>query len=106
MAKKLQLTVVFRVEPGCLGPEGENTVIEFCSFAQEKINPIKSICIHWLIIPRDRKTDPEIQYKVGDKTLTREKAEKYLQIFKLNSEALEQHLLDNITDLIEQFLSH
>ncbi len=39
-----KLLVTYRVESGCLGPEGECYVSSFCEFAQRKIQ-IRSILI-------------------------------------------------------------
>ena len=41
-----KLTVIFRLEPGCLGPDGEDHVEEFCKFAEKEVAPIDSDFVH------------------------------------------------------------
>jgi hypothetical protein len=99
-----KLTVLFRVEPGCLGPEGEKLVKEYCELAQSKMEVVESNCINWVITPRNDKIQPELQFKINGKILDRGKAEKYLSFFAININVLERQLFKNITDLIEQYL--
>lgn len=62
LSDEMKLTVVFRVEPGCLGPQGANSVDEFCLFAQSKVESLDSDYVIWSIIPRNDKTLPEGHY--------------------------------------------
>lgn len=101
-----KLTVIFRVEPGCLGPEGEKEIVNFCNFAQAKIGPVESDYVNWSIIPRDNKADSEIQFRVKDKILTHEMAGKYLKVLGADIDALETRLFDDITCLIDEYLKH
>jgi len=101
-----KLTVLFRVEPGCLGPDGKEYIEEFCSFAQKEVESIDSDFVHWDIVPRHDKSLPEMQYKVGGKRLTHDKAEKYLEIFKKNLDEFEGHLHEKLSLLIGQYLGH
>ena len=104
LPKDKRLTIIFRVEPGCLGPEGKNSIDKFCELAQKAIEPVASDFIQWLVVPRNDKSQSETQYKVGAKILTREKAKTYLKMLELNIDEVEGQLLEKITYLIEQFL--
>lgn len=99
-----KITVLFSVEAGCLGPDGNELVEGFCDIAQNKIEPIESDYVHWIITPRTDKTQPETQFKINGKFLTRDKAEKYLGLFKIDIDELESRLFENITDLVEEYL--
>ena len=101
-----KLKVVFRVEPGCLGPSGDQNVTPFCLYAEEQVATIDSDFVIWTIIPRFDKSRPEIEYKVGNKNLTHDKAAKYLNIFKKNLDEFEDHLNDKLTILIDEYLGH
>lgn len=99
-----KLTVVVRVEPGCLGPEGQSHIEEFCRFAQIEVEPIDSDFVHWDIVPRHDKSLPEMQYKAMNKKLTHDKAAKYLQMFDKNLDEFEGHLHEKLSMLIDQHL--
>ena len=95
-----KLTVVVRVEPGCLGPDGNGLVEEFCSVAHIEFEPMDSDFISWEVVPRFDKSLPEIQYKI----LTRDQAEKYLDFFNKNLNEFEEHANEKLAILIDQHL--
>lgn len=99
-----KLTILFRVESGCLGPEGRDLIDGFCDIAQNKIEQIESDYVHWVITPRTDKTQAETQFEIDGKLLTREQAEKYLGLFSIDIDDLETRLFENITDLVEEYL--
>ena len=99
-----RLTVVFRVEAGCLGPDGENHVEGFCDFTQRRMDAIDADFIIWRIIPRDDKSLPEMEYRVGEKRLNHDQAKRYLQVFGKRLEEFEGHLHDQVVVLIEEYL--
>ena len=101
-----KLTVLFRVEPGCLGPEGQDHVDKFCQYAEKEMAPVDSDFVHWEIVPRHDKSLPETQYKIGNKSLSHDKAERYLQVFEKNLDDFEGHLHDKLALLIDEFLDH
>jgi hypothetical protein len=101
-----KLTIVFRVEPGCLGPEGAGHVADFCLAAQKDIAAIDASFIHWELTPRDDKTLAEMQYKLGNKTLTPVQAKKYLALFHRDIDELEMRLNEMLTHCIDQYLGH
>lgn len=99
-----KLTVVFRVEAGCLGPQGASHVASYCAFAGERVATLDAGFVRWLIIPRDDKHDPEMEYRVGDKRLSHDQAARYLAVFGKSLDEFEGHLHDRITELIEEFM--
>ena len=106
LPKEKKMTVVCRIEPGCLGPEGIDLVEEFCTFAQREIETIDSDFIHWELVPRLNKEYEEMQYQVNGKNLSHEKAAKYLQIFDVKIDEFEDRLHDKLSELIDQHLGH
>lgn len=99
-----KLTVILRVEPGCLGPDGKDHVDAFCHFAQEKAQALDSHFLNWEIVPRHDKALLEIQYKIADKTLSHAQAAKYLEAFERYIDEFEEGLQDRLGILIDQFL--
>lgn len=101
-----KLTVIFRVETGCLGPEGISHIDDFCNFAQKDIETVDADFVHWELIPRHDKTLPEMQYKINNKGLDHDKASKYLQLFNKDLDEFESHLHEKLAELIDQYLGH
>lgn len=99
-----KLTVTYRVEAGCLGPDGLNYIADFCTFAQSELQTLDSDYIIWHIVHREDKTLPEIQYGMVGKILNSHKAEKYLSVFGKTLDDFECHLNDHLTTLIRQFM--
>ncbi len=106
LSDEKKLTVIYRVEPGCLGPDGENLIGEFCSFAQAQIKQLDTDFIHWHLVPRNDKALPEMQYKINNKTLSHNKAVKYLAAFDRQLDDFEDHLNEKLADLIELHLAN
>ena len=106
VAEEKKITVIVRVEPGCLGPEGNIHVDAFCSVAQTGIEKINSDFINWQIVPRFDKSLPEFQYKITDKLLTHDQAIKYLKLFDKEIDELEEQVNEEIAILIDQHLGH
>ncbi len=101
-----KLTAVVRVEPGCLGPDGSDHIVEFCSVAQIEFEQIDSDFVKWEIIPRFEKSLPEIQYKATNKMLTHDQAIKYLKFFDKKLDEFEEHVNEVLATLIDQHLGH
>jgi hypothetical protein len=101
-----KLLVTYRVEPGCLGPEGENLISAFCDFAQSELRSLDSDYVVLNIVPRNDKALPEMQYNVVGKRMNHSQAEKYLAVFDKNLDEFEGHLIDKLTILIDEFMSH
>lgn len=103
LPKEKKLHVLFRVEPGCMGPAGIDHIQEFISFAQADLESLDADFVHWEIVARMNKKLPEMQYKVGNKNLTHHHAEKYLALFGKSLDEFEEHLHDRIAELVDEF---
>lgn len=98
-----KLTVTFRVEPGCLGPDGVEHIEGFCKFAKKSVAPLHGDFIRWVIVPRYDKTLPETEYKTNNKRLDHDKAAKYLRLFDQDLDDFEEHFQDTLSELIESY---
>lgn len=98
-----KMTVIFRMEPGSLGPDGKDYVLEFCEFAQTQLRACAKYYINWFIVPRFDKTLSEIKFQLGDKVLTEQQATKYLSMFDESYDDFEEELENNLEAIINQF---
>lgn len=98
-----KLHVLFRVEPGSMGPAGIDHIQEFCQYAQKRVDSLHPEFVQWQIVARMNKKLPEIQFKVANKNLTQEQAAKYLSVFGQNLEEFEEHLHDMLAVLVDEF---
>ncbi len=99
-----KLTVLFRVEAGLLGPKGEEHVETFSKFAEKELISLDSDYIHWEIVPRHDKSNPEMEYMINGRKLSHDKAAKYLEVFEQELDGFELHLTRNLTRLIGEFM--
>ncbi|MDP5039346.1 MAG: hypothetical protein NWQ26_00530 [Paraglaciecola sp.] len=99
-----KLTVTFRVEPGCLGPDGIDHIEKFCKFAKQDVDTLDSDFVRWVITPRFDKSLLETEYKTNNKRLDHDKAQKYLRVFGKELDDFEEHLQDRLAELIDEFL--
>jgi hypothetical protein len=106
LAHEKKLTIVFRLEPGSLGPDGDNIIEDFCKSAQIELSNVDNEFINWEIIPRYDKTLPERQYKINNKLLSREMTKRYLELFDRHIDHFEDHLDDLLGELINQYLGY
>ncbi|MCP4323921.1 MAG: hypothetical protein GY951_15395 [Psychromonas sp.] len=97
------MTVVFRMEPGSLGPDGAQYVSEFCEFAQVQLQACAEPYIRWAIVPRFDKTLVEMEFQLASKKLTSSKAGLYLGAFGESLELFEEKLEDNLEAIINQY---
>jgi hypothetical protein len=102
-AKKLAVT--YRVESGCLGPQGGTHIAAFCDYAQKNIQSLDADYIAWNIVPRTKKTLPEMQYNVMGKKMNHAQAERYLAIFDKSLDEFEGHLVAKLTLFISDYMS-
>ena len=103
LPKEKKLTVVFRVEPGCLGPKGKLHAQEFCDLAIQDMEPVDADFVHWEIVPRYDKSLSEMEYQVLGKKMTHDQAARYLALFNKDLDEFEGHLHDHLALLIEGF---
>ncbi|ACA86664.1 hypothetical protein [Shewanella woodyi] len=106
LPKEKKLTVLCRVEPGCLGPDGLDHIESFCRFSHQELKKIDSDFIKWLPLPRYDKSLAEMEYSVDSKLLSRDKASQYLAHFKCELDEFEEHFHDKLSTLINEFLAN
>ncbi len=99
-----KLTLLFRVEPGCLGPDGKVYIDEFCHLAQQAFASNQHPWLAIKIVPRYDKQRPETEYLLGERGLNRSKAERYMMLHGKALSQLECQLNDLISDLIDHYL--
>lgn len=98
-----KITVIFRIEAGCLGPQGISHVANFCAKAHQSFINLHPDFMNWKVIPRLDKTQPELDYSISDRPLTRDHASKYLQHFNLEIDKFEMELFDKLPEMIDQY---
>lgn len=98
-----KMTVLFRMEPGSLGPEGALYIEEFCEFAQAQLRACATAYIHWEIVPRLDKSLPEMEFQIASKKLTSIRAGQYLAVFDDDLSSFEDKLEDNLEAIINQY---
>ena len=98
-----KLLVMYRIEPGCLGPQGADYVEEFCVFAKQKLKAHHGHCLRWAIKPRYDKSLPELEYQMKNTMVSQENAEKYLARFDIDKETFEESLEEALADLVDEF---
>ncbi|MFT6985995.1 MAG: hypothetical protein ACJAT7_001816 [Psychromonas sp.] len=98
-----KMLVIFRMEPGSLGPNGSEYIKEFCEFAQIQLQAGASAFITWSIVPRSDKTRAEIEFQILSKKLSRGKASQYLNLFGESLDSFEAQLEDNLEAIINQY---
>ncbi|MEH6711226.1 MAG: hypothetical protein V7733_08405 [Paraglaciecola polaris] len=99
-----KLTVTFRVEPGCLGPDGVEHIEGFCKFAKQQVATLHSDFVRWRIVPRYDKSLAETEYKTNNKRLDHLKAMQYLGVFGQELDEFEEHFQDELARLIDLYL--
>lgn len=99
-----KLTVTFRVEPGCLGPDGMDHIEGFCKHAKKSVAELDSDFVRWVIVPRYDKSLAETEYKTNNKILDHNKAQMYLKVFGKDLDDFEEHLQEKLSELIDEYL--
>jgi len=103
--QQLQLTLLARLEPGCLGPDGLKHIESFCVLAQKSVQSLAPGVCSWHLVPRYDKTLPELEFSVANKQLSREQADRFLEVFELEIDSLEERFHTKMAQLINQFLA-
>lgn len=101
-----KLSVIYRIEAGCLGPEGDTHVVAFCEFAQKAFQSVNANYINWFIVPRDDKSLPEMSYSAIGKKMSHSQADKYLAHFDQSLDAFEMDLGKKMAAVINQYMGH
>ena len=98
-----QLAVLFRLEPGCLGPQGIDFVEEFCSFINKQPPELHYARFHF--VARYDKKLPEWEYSINKRNLNDEKVALYLNLFQTNKHSFEEEIEELLVQRIELFFS-
>lgn len=101
--KKLKVT--YRIEPGCLGPDGNIHIRKFCVYAEQAVANLDASFIHWHIAPRFSKQVAELRYTIGGKQLSRDKADQYLQVIGKNLNEFETYLQERLAELVDEYFA-
>jgi len=99
-----KLTVLCRIEPGCLGPNGKDLIDDFCRYAQSRVQDIDASFVIWQLVARHDKTLPEMHYSISGKNLDHAKAERYLAHFNQQLADFEDHFHNQLANLIDDYL--
>lgn len=99
----MQLTVIYRVEPGCLGPEGATHIEGFCQFAQPLVAAHTPAFMQWQLQPRFDKKLAEMQCILAGRNLSSEQADRYFALQGTSADDLEEQLNFQLTHLIDQY---
>lgn len=102
---KIHLSVLCRVESGCLGPDGKFFIEDFCAYANEAFNGVLEEQIDWFFVPRHDKSLPEIQYQYTGRNLSRDMAKQLFSFRTIDIDELKESLNEKLSDLIDQFLA-
>lgn len=97
------LEVIYRVEPGCLGPQGKEYIADFCQFAQPLVTAHTAGFMRWILQPRFDKSLPEMQCTLAGRTLSSSQATRYFALYQADAEQLEMELNEQLTLLIDQY---
>ena len=98
--KKIQL--LYRVEPGCLGPQGMEYIEGFCNYANQQISsPYYAL---YQFTARLDKSKAERQYSINGRLLSQQHAQVYLARFDTCIDEFEEQLDELLTQAIDRFL--
>ncbi len=103
MPKKL--SVLCRVEPGCLGPDGREHIEAFCTLAQQAMKHFAVDLVTWTLVPRYDKTMPEMEDTVDHKNLSRSQVSQYFNTLGQDLDTFEEVFNDKLTAFINLYLA-
>lgn len=98
-----KMSVIFRMEPGSLGPDGLQYIDEFCTFAQAQLQACAAYYLNFFIEARIDKSLPEMSFILGNKSLNQHQVEKYLSLFEEDYAHFEDQLETNLESIVDQF---
>lgn len=101
-----KLSILIRLEPGCLGPDGKNHIEVFCSDAKPKLKSFHGGIIRWNIEPRYDKSLPEIEYQLHKETVSNKQLEDFFTEFDIALGDFEEALDERLAELIEHYFEH
>ncbi len=103
MTQAIQLEAVYRLEPGCLGPDGAQYIEEFCQFAQPLVSAHAPAFMRWVLTPRFDKSLPELQFRLGSRNLSEDQADRLCSTYQTDTDTLVEELNHHLMLLIDQY---
>ncbi|MEQ3515667.1 hypothetical protein ABMY35_20305 [Pseudoalteromonas sp. BZB3] len=101
MSKDMRIQLLYRVEPGCLGPDGIDYIEEFCQFAVKKIPPPNYAILSF--VPRYDKLLDEKEYSLLNRKLTQGQVDSYFQKIEKPLEEFESQVDELIAFAVDAF---
>ena len=98
-----KLLLIYRVEPGCLGPDGISYIKDFCKHAGDTFTNHHSNYVVYQFIPRYDKFLAEMEFSINNQRLSEKKASQYMSLFAQTLEGFEEDLQNQLTSLIDMF---
>jgi len=98
-----QIVILYRLEPGCLGPDGKAHIDAFCQFATPLLASQTAAFMRWQLEPRWDKTLPECQGFFDNRPLKDEQLARLLSHYHTDADALIEQLNEHLTLMIDQF---
>ncbi|MDD1794235.1 hypothetical protein L4D06_16730 [Enterovibrio makurazakiensis] len=102
----MKLSVICRLEPGCLGPQGADKIDDFCQYITQEMQALNTDHIALDVVPRNDKSLPEMQFNVLGKKMTQDQAAKYLSSLDHSLDDFETALESKLEALIDQYMGH
>lgn len=98
-----KLSILIRLEPGCLGPEGKDHIEAFCVNAKPELKGFHGGIIRWSIKPRYDKSLPEIEYQLNKAPASSASVEAFFSEFDIAFSDFEEELDERLAELIEHY---
>ncbi|WP_100657700.1 hypothetical protein [Alteromonas flava] len=98
-----KLTVLFRVEPGCLGPQGADHVEDFCVYVRTQLKTFESGIVRWVIKPRYDKSLPEIEYSLQQQPADELAVKAFFAEVGKSMQDFEEALEEKLAESVEEF---
>ncbi len=100
----MKLSVICRLEPGCLGPQGASKIDDFCQFIEQEMLALNTDYIALNVVPRNDKALPEMQFNVMGKKMSRAQASQYLERLEKSLDDFEASLEGKLETLIDKYM--
>jgi hypothetical protein len=102
-----QINALFRLEPGCLGPNGVDLAYAFCDQIEDDLKKHINCnqVINWRIEPRFDKSLPETEYTLNQRTINASQAKQLVEKLGSDLDDIEMTLHDLLAEWIDEFLS-
>ncbi|MEM7209046.1 MAG: hypothetical protein AAF434_14580 [Pseudomonadota bacterium] len=101
---KTRVLITYRIEPGCLGPDGDQHVDAFCEFVQPYLSVLYPRSCTWNVVPRHDKALDEIEYSLIGRKLTKAQSLKFFESMNSDLPRIEQQAQTVLVESIEVYL--